>query len=65
MIGLCSHPRCESNGGGLEPRLFVVLQKNGRKTRGRDEFGGGFDLDGVGRDDNALCVHSEKGRESA
>ncbi|RXH69137.1 hypothetical protein DVH24_031470 [Malus domestica] len=35
MIGLCSHYQCKSNGGGLEPRLFTVLPKNGRKNRGK------------------------------
>ncbi|KAB2618064.1 hypothetical protein D8674_013933 [Pyrus ussuriensis x Pyrus communis] len=68
MTGFYSHPRCESSGGGLEPRLFAVLLKNGRKTRGlleQDEIGGGFDLEGVGRDDSAPCLHNVKGRESA
>ncbi|KAB2609599.1 hypothetical protein D8674_042342 [Pyrus ussuriensis x Pyrus communis] len=76
MIGLCSHHRCESSGGDLEPRLFAVLSKNGRKTldlvelgvlnsQGRDEIDGGFDLDGVGRADNTPCLHSKKGRNIA
>ncbi|KAB2615538.1 hypothetical protein D8674_022126 [Pyrus ussuriensis x Pyrus communis] len=74
MTRLCSHPRCESSGGDLKPRLSAVLPENGRKTRGLLEFqsqqsgmrfviSGGFDLDGVGWDDCAPCVHSENGRE--
>ncbi|KAB2635859.1 hypothetical protein D8674_026393 [Pyrus ussuriensis x Pyrus communis] len=65
MTGLCSHHACESSGGGLERRLFAVLPDNDWKTCGRDEIGGRFDLDGVGWDDSAPCVHNEKGRESA